>query len=116
MRARGYTCQVVEHWNSFVKIRQDLFGFIDVLCLGDGEIIGVQTTTRDHISSRATKIREHKNILPVLDSGMRVVIHGWKKNQSNRWEVKETEIKFVETAWDDNGLVDTTTDDDVQSS
>jgi len=34
MRKRGYTCEVVEHWNSFTQRRNDLFGFIDVLCLG----------------------------------------------------------------------------------
>ena len=95
MRARGYTSSVVEHWNPFARIRQDLFGFIDVLCLGDGEIVGVQTTTAKNMSARITKIREHENLLPVLDSGMRVLIHGWQKNKSNRWEVKETEIKFT---------------------
>mgnify|MGYP000034231432 FL=1 len=95
MRARGYTCAITEHWNSFARIRQDLFGFIDVLCLGDGEIIGVQTTSRGNISKRAAKIKEHENLLPVLDSGIRIVIHGWAKNKSNRWEVKESEIKFV---------------------
>ena len=95
MRARGYTCAIVEHWNSFARIRQDLFGFVDVLCLGDGEIIGVQTTSRSNMSARAKKIREHENLLPVLDSGMRVLIQGWEKNKSNRWEVKESEIKFV---------------------
>ena len=41
MRKRGYTAFVVEHWDSFTKHRKDLFGFIDVLCLGDGEVIGV---------------------------------------------------------------------------
>ena len=95
MRARGYTCAIVEHWNPFARIRQDLFGFIDVLCLGDGEVVGVQTTSRSHISNRAKKIREHDNLLPVLDSGIRILIHGWAKNKSNRWEVTESEIKFV---------------------
>ena len=95
MRARGYTSAVVEHWNPFARIRQDLFGFIDVLCLGDGEIVGVQTTTAKNMSARITKIREHENLLPVLDSGMRCLVHGWQKNKSNRWEVKETEIKFT---------------------
>ena len=95
MRARGYTCATVEHWNPWANIRQDLFGFVDVLCLGDKEIIGVQTTSRSNMSARLKKIREHENLLPVLDSGMRVLIQGWQKNKSNRWEVKEVEIKFV---------------------
>jgi len=41
MRKRGYTCEVVEHWNSFVRKRFDLFGMFDILCLGDGEVVGV---------------------------------------------------------------------------
>ena len=33
LREEGYTVAVVEHWNSFARIRQDLFGFIDLLAL-----------------------------------------------------------------------------------
>ena len=95
MKERGYKCEITERWNPFARIRQDLFGFIDVLCLGDGEIIGVQTTTANNMSARVKKIREHDNLLPALDSGMRVLVHGWQKNKSNRWEVKESEIKFT---------------------
>lgn len=97
MRSRGYTCEVVERWNPFTKTRHDLFNFIDILCLGEGEIIGVQTTSRSNMSTRAKKIREHENLLPVLDSGIRIWIQGWEKNKSGRWEVRESEIKFVDT-------------------
>ena len=103
MRARGYTCAITEHWNPWAKIRQDLFGFVDILCLGEGEIIGVQTTSRSHMSTRAKKIREHENLLPVLDSGIRIWIQGWEKNKSGRWEVRESEIKFVDIE-DDTGV------------
>ena len=95
MRARGYYAETVERYNAFTKRKNDFAGFIDILCLGDGEIVGVQTTSRDHISTRLKKIREHENLLAVLDSGMRVVVQGWQKNKSNRWEVKEVEVKFV---------------------
>lgn len=98
MRARGYLCQVTEHWNPFARIRQDLFGFIDVLCIKDGEIVGVQTTSRSNVSNRYNKIKDHDNIWPVLDSGIRVVIHGWGKNKSNRWEVREVEVKIEQGA------------------
>ena len=94
MRERGYLCQVVEHWNPFARIRQDLFGFIDVLCIKDGEVVGVQTTSKGHISTRYNKIKDHENIWPVLDAGIRVLIHGWAKNKSNRWEFREVEVKI----------------------
>jgi hypothetical protein len=95
MRARGYYAETVEKYNPFIKRSNDFAGFIDILCLGDGEIIGVQTTSRSHISTRLKKIREHENLPIVLDSGMRVIVQGWAKNKSNRWEVKEVEVKFV---------------------
>ena len=95
MRARGYYAETVERYNAFTKRKNDFAGFIDILCLGDGEIVGVQTTSRGHISTRLKKIREHENLPMVLDSGMRVVVQGWAKNKSNHWEVKEVEVKFV---------------------
>lgn len=95
MRARGYYAETVEKYNPFIKRSNDFAGFIDILCLGDGEVIGVQTTSRTNISARIKKIREHENLLVVLDSGIRVIVHGWAKNKSNRWEVREVEIKLT---------------------
>lgn len=77
MRKRGYVCEVTEKWNPFARIRQDLFGFIDVLCLGDGEIIGVQATSAGNVSARVKKIADHENVGAVRKSGMRLLVHGW---------------------------------------
>ena len=98
MRARGYYAEVVERFNSFTKTSNDFAGFIDVLCLGDGEIVGVQTTSYGNMSARLKKIREHDNLPAVLKSGMRVIVQGWRKNKSNRWECREVEISIDETA------------------
>ena len=91
MRADGYYAEVVERFNSFTKTRHDFAGFVDVLCLGDGEIVGVQTTSYGNMSARLKKIREHENLAVVLGSGMRVLVHGWRK-VGNRWQVREVEI------------------------
>lgn len=77
MRKRGYVCEVTEKWNPFARIRQDLFGFIDVLCLGDGEIIGVQATSAGNVSARVKKIADHENVCAVRKAGMRLLVHGW---------------------------------------
>jgi hypothetical protein len=92
MRDRGYYAEVVERYNFFTKRRNDFAGFIDVLCLGDGEVVGVQTTTYSNMSARKAKILEHENLEAVLKSGMRILVHGWVKN-ARRWEVKEMELK-----------------------
>ena len=77
MRSRGYACEVVERWNPFARIRQDLFGFIDVLCLGDNEVVGVQATSAGNVSARVRKIADHDNVAAVRKAGIRLLVHGW---------------------------------------
>lgn len=77
MRDKGYTCQVVEHWNQYARIRQDLYGFIDVLCLGENEVVGVQATSYSNVSSRVKKIADHENVAAVRKAGIRILVHGW---------------------------------------
>ena len=91
MRKRGFTCQVTEHWNQFARIRQDLFGFIDVLCLGDNEIIGVQATSYSNISSRVNKIAEHENVAKVRKANIRILVIGWHKGSDNKWKFREVD-------------------------
>lgn len=77
MRDRGYVCEVTERWNAFAKIRQDLYGFIDVLCLGSGEVVGVQATSYSNVSARVKKIADHDNVAAVRKAGIRILVHGW---------------------------------------
>jgi len=77
MRDRGYTCFIVEYWHHFSRQRRDLFGFIDLLCLGENEVIGVQTTSYSNVSARVKKIAEHENVGAVRKAGVRILVHGW---------------------------------------
>lgn len=96
MRDRGFYSEVVERFNSFTKTRNDFAGFIDIICLGEGVVIGVQTTSYSNMSARIKKIKEHENLNVVLASGIRVLVQGWKKNKSNRWEMREVQIRMDE--------------------
>lgn len=88
MEREGYTVAIVERWNAFAKIRQDLFGFLDLLCVADGKgVVGVQTTSASNMAARRAKIREHVHYAAVEGAGIRVELHGWKKVR-NRWECK----------------------------
>lgn len=74
--------QVTEKWNQFAKVRQDLYGFCDVLCVRDHWILAVQTTTAGHIGARYEKMRYLPSVRYWLDTrlGNRLIhIHGWKK-------------------------------------
>jgi hypothetical protein len=94
LRKLGYTCQVVEKYNQFAHIRQDLFCFIDIVCLRgrEGGILGVQTTSRGNLSSRVKKILSLPDHKTWLESGGHIEVHGWgkrgKRGKRKRWEVK----------------------------
>ena len=77
MRKRGYLCAVVEHWNPFAKIRQDLYGFIDIICIGEDETIGVQSTSYSNVSARVSKISNHDNTGAVRKAGWKILVQGW---------------------------------------
>lgn len=84
LRAQGYLCDVVEKRLPHTFITKDLFGFIDILAVKRGEVLGVQTTGDNggNVAARIRKIAEHENIGPVRESGMRLIVHGWKKTKA----------------------------------
>ena len=87
----GYTCGLVEKWNAFAKVKQDLFGFIDIVAINGKEILGVQCTSLGGHSARKTKILKSP-LAPIwINSGARVQVWGWKKT-GNKWETKIEEI------------------------
>ena len=91
MRDQGYLAAVVEKWNPHVKVRNDLFGFIDVLAISDNETVAIQTTSYSNMSKRIKKIQEHENVGAVRKAGWKIVVHGWRKVK-NRWQVREVDV------------------------
>ena len=92
LRADGYLAAVVEHFNHVVRIRQDLFGFIDILAIRRGEVLGVQATSRSNVSSRVAKIADHPNVAAVREAGIRIEVHGWGKMASGKWECRVVDV------------------------
>lgn len=85
LRDQGWPLvEVVEKWNSHARIRQDLFGFIDVLAVGPAGVLGVQCTSASNVPSRVTKIAEHENVAAVREAGIAIRVHGWEK-KAGRW-------------------------------
>lgn len=92
LRERGYTCFIVEHWNAHIKCRQDLFGFVDILALGENEVLGVQACNRSDVSKRIDKIANHKNVAAVRKSGIRIEVHGWERMASGQFECRVVDV------------------------
>jgi hypothetical protein len=90
--------EVVEHWKrnpvTGIQTKHDLFGFIDILALGNDEIVGVQTTTQDHLAAHVRKIVKAPTFAAVVASGIRVVIHGWHQPNGPRthWALEEFDL------------------------
>lgn len=76
--------EVVERWNPHARIRQDLFGFVDVLAVGPAGVLAVQTTSATNVAARVRKIGEHDNVATVREAGIAIRVHGWAK-RSGRW-------------------------------
>jgi len=91
LRDQGYKCWVVEHWNAFTHRRQDLFGCLDILAVGNGETIGIQTTSRGNVSSRVKKIQENEYFPELVRSGWKIHCHGWGKLKAG-WTIKLVEL------------------------
>lgn len=91
MRKDGGIAAVVEKWNPHAKIRQDLFGIIDIVVIRGEETIGVQSTSYSNVSARVRKIAESEHIGALRDAGWRIVVHGWRKVKS-RWECRVVDV------------------------
>lgn len=82
LRSQGYLVAITERWNPFAKIRQDLFGFVDLLCVRDDEVLAVQTTSDSggNASKRLIKIQALQTAKTWLSSPNRKLhIHAWAK-------------------------------------
>jgi hypothetical protein len=91
----GWLPAVVERWNPHARIRQDLYGFLDLVAL-DGEpgLLGIQATSSSNAASRVRKILELESDAPRrwLEAGNRIEVWGWKKLPNGRWECQARPI------------------------
>lgn len=119
-KRRGWPCAITERWNAWAKIRQDLFGFIDVLALdtwrglrteeialNDGRILGIQACAGASHAAREAKIEASPNIRPWIEAGGRCEVWSWSKRGARgkvkRWTLRisraqltDTGVRFVE--------------------
>ena len=98
LRGQGYIPQVVEKWNPWARVRQDLYGFMDILAMKPGEagLLGVQVTTKDHQSDRMAKALASDNLKIWLACGNRFEVHGWAKQgaqgERKKWKLERRPV------------------------
>jgi hypothetical protein len=104
LREQGRICGIVERFNQYAGphgIRQDLFGFIDIITLDpERGIVGVQCTGQHGHADHRKKILEDctENDIAWLKSGGVIELISWRKvklvrgGKAMRWQPRVEEI------------------------
>lgn len=99
-RGIGSIAAVVERFNSFIKIRQDVFGFADIICVNPlySGTVYVQTTSGENIQARIKKIHDTPeiaaNVKRVLGAGNTVIVEGWAKRTKAKRTLRYERVAY----------------------
>jgi hypothetical protein len=110
---RGVMATITERWNPFARVRQDLFGFADLVALWTDNwpsgIMAIQVTSGSNVSARIDKIRESPAARAWLVAGGSIEVHGWRQLATyrkdgtraarDRWELRRIAV------WIDSGAI-----------
>jgi len=81
-RSWGWDVGTVEQWIPRINVRRDLYGFLDQMGFHEHlpGVLGIQSTTGDHVSDRLTKALALPQLARYLsDPSRRFVVIGWAK-------------------------------------
>ena len=102
LREEGWTAQVVEKWNPYARIRQDLFGCIDLVAVHSEQgTIGVQACAGASLAARIAKSCAEPRLVTWLQAGNRFECWGWRKlkvkrgGKAVRWDVRRVNVHLV---------------------
>lgn len=91
-KCRGCSVYVTEKWNAFAGVRQDAFGFGDLLVICEPDIVLVQVTSGDNHLARKKKILSIPESFKWLNSGGKIVVMSFTKEKNGRYSMKEENI------------------------
>jgi hypothetical protein len=109
LRKAGWLAEVVERWNQYAGIRQDLFGVFDIIAVQDKPtssmvvipcstwgILAVQCTSASNHSARVKKIIESPKAFSWMLAGGRIQVWSWRKagerGKAKRWTSRVEDI------------------------
>lgn len=81
IRSQGWEADIVERFNPYAGKfgqRKDLFNIIDIICLTESGIAGIQSCGQA-FSEHDKKILEEPKALRWLEKGGRLILIGWRK-------------------------------------
>lgn len=92
LESEGFVVALVERYCTWSNTRHDLYGFADLLAVGNGRTIAIQSTTDSNLSARRKKLRDCAAVPVCLAAGWCIEVHGWSK-KSNRWQCRREKLE-----------------------
>jgi hypothetical protein len=96
-RRRNWTAQVVERWNPHARVRQDLFGVIDLIALTPTGILGIQATSGANHASRVSKVKAEPRAAQWVKAGGRIEVWSFAKRgprgKRKTWQLRVEEVR-----------------------
>jgi hypothetical protein len=93
--------EVVERWNGYAKVRQDIFGFGDVVAVNATDILIVQATTYGNAQERLAKILKLPAAWLWVSTPSRLLeVWGWYKTETGRGSWDRQSLVVVENMFD----------------
>jgi hypothetical protein len=95
LRAQGWRVAVCERWIARLGIKQDVWGFADLLCVHPKarRFLLVQTTTISHLAARIAKAKAKDELRDWLTAGGFFECHGWTKIAGS-WRCKRVAVQL----------------------
>ena len=93
LQCEGWLVAKVEHYNSFTKRMNDLWGFGDLIALKDERTLLIQVTSVSNMSSRRKKINESEHKQQIMKCNWEILLIGYKKGKNGRYIRKIERIK-----------------------
>lgn len=95
LKDSGYMTAMAERWVEAIKCRIDMFGFIDIVAVGHGHILAVQSCAGDKFAEHDRKILGSEKARKwMIDGNAPIMLIGWRKLKKERgkaaqkWEPK----------------------------
>lgn len=101
-KAQGWVSQIVEKWNPHAKVRQDLFGCIDMIVLDGqpGGPLGVQVCAGASHAARRTKAMAEPRLRAWMQAPARFEVWSFSKKgaagKRKLWELRREVVVAVD--------------------
>ena len=84
----------VERWDSYSCRHHDFLGIIDICAVVPGEVWFVQACGAGDRAAHERKMLASTSLLPLLESGARVLLVSWRKLKTGRWKARWQEFRL----------------------